>query len=190
MYPPNYGDPNELNRYPASVSMAYYSSSDPTLVAAMTRDHSSSAFGGTDQSKYGRMTVDGTSPVSSHQQTQGICSDQSRGEWEEEGIHYFAALYLIVVVCVYMLAVVCILVVIVYFWLFMFTFVDHRYWSTARPAFSSHTLHELPSSLWFLSSCHVPHGCWLLCYTHCTLPSTPVKDRFLGEGGGGLDFIL
>lgn len=68
MYPPNYADPSELSRYPASVSMAYYPSSDPTLVAAMSRDHSTT-FGAADQSKYSHST-DGTSPATSQQQTQ------------------------------------------------------------------------------------------------------------------------
>lgn len=71
MYQPNY-DPNDLSRYSASVSMAYYPSNDPTLVAAaMSRDHTSSTFGGTDQSKYSR-TGDGTATVTSQQSQQGM----------------------------------------------------------------------------------------------------------------------
>lgn len=78
MYTPNY-DPSELNRYPVSVSMAYYQPSDPTMMAAAASqrgDHTSSTFS---------RTTDGTSSVSSQQQTQ----QGERGLHVTEASFYF-----------------------------------------------------------------------------------------------------
>ena len=65
MYPPNYPDPSEINRFPASVSMGYYPPSEHSLPA-------SSTFGGSmaEQNKYGRVGTDGTATVTSQQQQQ------------------------------------------------------------------------------------------------------------------------
>jgi len=48
--PTNYADPNEMSRYQASVSLAYYQQSDPALSAAGTHYTSGDKFGRADVS--------------------------------------------------------------------------------------------------------------------------------------------
>lgn len=84
-------DPADMNRYPASVSVAYYpSSSDPSVAGGITRDHSSSVFSG-DAGKFARGT-DVTSPVvSSQQQTQQQQGGLQQGQ--QMGPAYYPYIY-------------------------------------------------------------------------------------------------